>query len=46
MTDVGGEAVCWLDRVCAECGALAESSADACWRCGRPIDREDEDDER
>lgn len=29
----GGEAVCWLERVCDQCGALAEPPA-PCWRCG------------
>lgn len=29
----GGDAACWLARVCPECGALLEGS-DACWRCG------------
>ncbi|HWK20345.1 MAG TPA: hypothetical protein VNR37_06215 [Microbacteriaceae bacterium] len=44
MSDVGGETVCWLDRVCAECGALTDSTAEACWRCGKHIEREDDDD--
>ncbi len=32
----GGEAVCWLDRVCPDCGALTSPDAEACWRCGIP----------
>jgi len=32
--DVGGDPVCWLDRVCPDCGALTE--AESCWRCGAP----------
>jgi hypothetical protein len=31
--DEGGNAACWLDRVCPECGAFVEGPA--CWRCGR-----------
>lgn len=31
----GGDPVCWLDRVCEECGAFREDpSAAACARCG------------
>ncbi|MFI0819331.1 hypothetical protein ACH4TX_25650 [Streptomyces sp. NPDC021098] len=31
----GGDAACWLDRVCAECGALQDTSPfDRCRRCG------------
>ncbi len=41
MSDEGGEAVCWLDRVCPDCGALAEHATATCWRCGRRLgDRE------
>ena len=34
-----GEEVCWLDRLCPECGAMPEGAgADdptvPCWRCG------------
>ena len=29
----GGDAACWLARVCVECGALREGPG-ACWRCG------------
>lgn len=39
--DEGGDAACWLDRVCPECGAFQES-AGACWRCGAATqDREE-----
>jgi hypothetical protein len=32
----GGDAACWLGRVCPECGALDEGAVEAgCWRCGR-----------
>lgn len=32
---VVGESVCWLDRVCDDCGALVEAKVPAvCWRCG------------
>lgn len=44
MSDVeaerGGESVCWLHRVCQNCGALADEALPtqddpiACWRCG------------
>ncbi|QDZ16520.1 hypothetical protein [Humibacter ginsenosidimutans] len=31
----GGDAACWLQYVCTECGALVEgSTATPCWRCG------------
>jgi len=44
--NTGGDAVCWLDRVCPECGALNEGSPlDPCWRCGTsmlPGERRDE----
>lgn len=47
MTDRGGEAACWLDRVCPECGALnddAQATRQDCWRCGwRPSTPEDPD---
>ena len=29
----GGDAACWLDRVCPDCGAFVEGPT--CWRCGR-----------
>ncbi|NUS13799.1 MAG: hypothetical protein HOY69_20740 [Streptomyces sp.] len=31
----GGDPVCWLDRVCEECGAIREDmKAPRCARCG------------
>jgi len=34
----GGDPVCWLDRVCEECGAFLEGEESpeglVCWRCG------------
>ncbi|MFF8769337.1 hypothetical protein [Kitasatospora sp. NPDC015120] len=33
--DEGGEAACWLDRVCDECGKLRERSGPGpCEHCG------------
>lgn len=30
-----GDAACWLERVCPECGAIDDGpTAAACWRCG------------
>jgi hypothetical protein len=38
----GGDPVCWLDRVCRECGAmLDEPLAHTCWRCGAEVQRDD-----
>ena len=32
---IGGDPVCWLERVCPDCGALVEAELPAlCWRCG------------
>ncbi|WP_281245331.1 hypothetical protein [Paramicrobacterium humi] len=36
----GGDPACWLDRVCAECGAFLEDGMTACWRCGTPLSSE------
>ncbi|MGI9823911.1 hypothetical protein [Agromyces sp. Marseille-Q5079] len=37
----GGDAVCWLSRVCDECGALVEGvGATPCWRCGAVLVRD------
>ncbi|SEN84714.1 hypothetical protein [Actinacidiphila rubida] len=34
----GGDPVCWLDRLCEECGAMREDPATAaCRRCGTPF---------
>ncbi|MFF0728312.1 hypothetical protein [Streptomyces sp. NPDC004134] len=31
----GGESVCWLERVCPECGRLADTAPPVrCTRCG------------
>lgn len=31
----GGDAACWLGRVCDDCGALNEGPRSLpCWRCG------------
>jgi len=36
----GGEPVCWLDRVCPDCGRLAEDRmARSCPVCGEPLAR-------
>ena len=33
--DAGGDAACWLARVCPECGAMIEGPMGLpCWRCG------------
>lgn len=35
-----GDAVCWLESVCDECGALVEGQLPAeCWRCGAQVSR-------
>lgn len=37
--DLGGESVCWLDRVCPECGRLTEGEPGArCPQCGTPLE--------
>lgn len=34
----GGDPVCWLDRVCDECGAMREDmTSPVCARCGTPF---------
>ena len=34
----GGDPVCWLERVCDECGAMREDmSSPVCARCGTPF---------
>lgn len=38
-TEEGGDAACWVDRVCDRCGALEDGPAAAfCPRCGSPAD--------
>ncbi|WP_022901614.1 hypothetical protein [Humibacter albus] len=33
-----GDSVCWLERVCPDCGALIEERLPAsCWRCGATV---------
>ena len=35
VTDEGGDPVCWLHRLCPECGAVPSPDAPGrCWRCG------------
>jgi ribosomal protein S27AE len=37
--DEPGDPVCWLHRLCPECGAVPSGEDDeACWRCGNPAD--------
>ncbi|WP_344415033.1 hypothetical protein [Amycolatopsis minnesotensis] len=33
----GGDPVCWLDRVCPECGRFAEGNSPRCERCGAEL---------
>ncbi|WP_432523727.1 hypothetical protein [Kineococcus sp. SYSU DK006] len=36
--EVGGESVCWLERVCPACGRLAEDpAARECPRCAHEL---------
>ncbi|MBC2639010.1 MULTISPECIES: hypothetical protein [unclassified Rhodococcus (in: high G+C Gram-positive bacteria)] len=38
--DVGGDPVCWLDRVCPDCGLfVTDRAAGTCPRCGSAPDR-------
>lgn len=34
--DNGGDAVCWLERVCDACGGLPDGPPPVCERCGTP----------
>jgi hypothetical protein len=35
-----GDRVCYLESVCAQCGALVEAQLPtACWRCGATVAR-------
>lgn len=37
VMEQGGDAACWLGRVCDTCGALIEGSRGVpCWRCKTP----------
>jgi ribosomal protein S27AE len=39
----GGDPVCWLSRVCPECGLLAEQEqAKTCARCGATLPNAEE----
>ena len=34
----GGDAVCWLHRLCPECGAMPTGEhPQKCWRCGATL---------
>lgn len=35
-----GDPVCWLHRLCPECGAMPseEDEGECCWRCGTPYE--------
>lgn len=36
--DQGGDEACWMDRVCPECGRLADEAPPArCERCGAEL---------
>ncbi|MEE2033857.1 hypothetical protein [Rhodococcus chondri] len=38
-SDLGGDPVCWIDRVCPECGLFLDDPGAPCPRCGhRPAD--------
>ena len=38
LSDLGGDPVCWLNRVCPECGRFAEDEhLDACPECGADL---------
>ena len=34
LVEQGGDAACWLERVCTECGRLADDGATRCPSCG------------
>jgi hypothetical protein len=35
----GGDPACWLDRVCPECGRIADTAPPVvCERCGTPVE--------
>lgn len=36
----GGDSVCWLSRLCAQCGAMSEGPLFVCWRCGAVLGEE------
>lgn len=40
--DAVGDPVCWLDRLCPDCGAMPSPDEDGappqtCWRCGAAV---------
>ncbi|MGW5055623.1 hypothetical protein [Actinokineospora sp. NPDC004072] len=35
--DEGGDPVCWMSRVCPECGLFAEGDPTTCERCGADL---------
>lgn len=39
IEEPSGDAVCWLDFVCDECGAMTDAGAGQCWRCSARIER-------
>ena len=42
--DEGGDPVCWLNRVCPDCGLLTDEEPPlTCPRCGATIPAPDED---
>ncbi|MBP2364314.1 hypothetical protein [Pseudonocardia parietis] len=41
-SDGPGDPVCWLDRLCPDCGAMPSPEEDGgpprtCWRCGAAV---------
>ena len=40
--DEAGDPVCWLDRLCTECGAMpsGDDATAPCWRCGTEPDHD------
>lgn len=42
--EASGDPVCWLSRVCQDCGLFAEAEPPTtCERCGAPIGQDEED---
>ena len=40
--DEGGDAACWVHRVCGECGRLAERPGPRCEACGAELPGDDD----
>jgi ribosomal protein S27AE len=40
-TPEGGDEVCWLNRLCPECGAMPTEDVRVCWRCGATLHEDD-----